>query len=72
MLLNENNSRLILCGELALLVAVIINSFSVVLMLYSGPASAPSAAFPLPSVKPFLSSHSVHGPTFSKACLSPA
>ena len=36
MLLNEKNSRLTLCGELALLVAVIINSFSVVLMLYSG------------------------------------
>lgn len=36
MLLNEKNSRLTLCGELSLLVAVIINSFSVVLMLYSG------------------------------------
>lgn len=32
----RKNSRLTLCGELALLVAVIINSFSVVLMLYSG------------------------------------
>lgn len=36
MLLNEKPAQLTLRGELALLVAVIINSFSVVLMLYSG------------------------------------
>ena len=36
MLLNQQQSQLTLRGELALLVAVIINSFSVVLMLYSG------------------------------------
>lgn len=36
MLLNEKQDQLTLRGELALLVAVIINSFSVVLMLYSG------------------------------------
>lgn len=36
MLLNEKPSQLTLRGELALLIAVIINSFSVVLMLYSG------------------------------------
>lgn len=36
MLLNEKPARLTLHGELALLIAVIINSFSVVLMLYSG------------------------------------
>lgn len=36
MLLNEKQEQLTLRGELALLVAVIINSFSVVLMLYSG------------------------------------
>ena len=36
MLLNEKPMQLTLRGELALLIAVIINSFSVVLMLYSG------------------------------------
>lgn len=36
MLLNEKPAQLTLRGELALLIAVIINSFSVVLMLYSG------------------------------------
>ena len=36
MLLNEKPARLTMHGELALLIAVIINSFSVVLMLYSG------------------------------------
>lgn len=36
MLLNQESNQTTLRGELALLVAVIINSFSVVLMLYSG------------------------------------
>ena len=72
MLLNEKNSRLTLCGELALLVAVIINSFSVVLMLYSGSGISAISSVPFAFSEAFPSSHLVPGPTFSRDCLSPA
>ena len=59
-------------GELALLVAVLINSFGVVLMLHSGAESLPSRACRSRFRKCLRGSRSAHGHTCSRAswCLA--
>ena len=54
-------------GELALLVAVLINSFGVVLMLHSGAGISAISSVPFAFRKCLRGSRSAHGPTCSRA-----
>lgn len=58
----------ILRGELALLLAVFINSFGVVLMLYSGSGISAISSVPMPSRTYFPKSPLGPGPIFFKGC----
>lgn len=58
------NEKPILRGELALIAAIVINSFSVVLMLYSGSGISAISSVPYAFRKYLQNYHSVHGLTY--------
>lgn len=66
MLLNEKPAQLTLRGELALLIAVIINSFSVVLMLYSGSGISAISSVPFAFSEAFPRLTLARGPISSR------